>query len=283
MSCKPSSAVIYAHRQRLWTAKLIHWFWNLVLKVLHVTSGIDDRAGGTTTALLSMAEAQSDIGMDVSVVSTFADGFSPTVSDRLRRAGVKITLIGPHNRLLAGHRDIALCLPGLIAAADVVHIHALWESIQHQAAVLCQRMHKPYLMSAHGMLDPWSLSQSKWKKRLYLALRLRHDLQSAAAIHFTNALERDQASALHLSGRTLIERYVFDWREFETLPASDTFRSRYPQLEGKRTLLFFGRLHPKKGLDLLLPAFAASEPRDAMLVLAGPVTDAYRAEADRAG
>jgi glycosyltransferase involved in cell wall biosynthesis len=76
----------------------------------------------------------------------------------------------------------------------------------------------------------------------------------------------------------VIEKYIIDWREFEHLPPAGSFRAQYPQLQGKRIVLFLGRLHPKKGLDLLLPAFAACEQRDAVLVLAGPIDDSYRSK-----
>jgi glycosyltransferase involved in cell wall biosynthesis len=127
------------------------------------------------------------------------------------------------------------------------------------------------------MLDPWSLAQGRWKKKLYLALRLRNDLARASAIHFTNAIERDQARGVGLGTPSLVEKYIIDLREFDHLPPAGTFRNLHPSLQGQRLVLFLGRIHPKKGLDLLLPAFAAASERcDAMLVLAGPVDEDYR-------
>ncbi|MBV8780052.1 MAG: glycosyltransferase [Phycisphaerae bacterium] len=248
------------------------------MKILHVTSGIDPRGGGTTTALAAMAEAQRDIGLDVTIISTFAADFESATADRLRADRIAVELIGPHGRFLAHHPDIARQLSTLIAAADIVHIHALWESIQHQAALISRRMNKPYLFTPHGMLDPWSLAQGRLKKRLYLALRLRRNLSLASAIHFTNAIERDLVSRLNIAAPTIVEPYILDLREFAAILPPGTFRATVPQLQQGPIVLFLGRLHKKKGLSLLMPAFAAMEGKDAMLVLAGPIDDEYRAE-----
>ena len=59
--------------------------------------------------------------------------------------------------------------------------------IQHRAARLCQLTGRPYLIRPCGGLHPWAMSRGRLKKRLYLALRLRRNLDKAAAIHFTTA------------------------------------------------------------------------------------------------
>jgi len=120
-----------------------------------------------------------------------------------------------------------------------------------------------------GMLDPWSLAQGRWKKALYLAWRLRSDLNRAAALHFTTGIERDRTRALRLRVPALVEPNGIDSTDMDRLPPRGAFRARHGF--GDRLLvLFLGRLHPKKGLDLLLPAFAAAAPPQAVLVVAGP-------------
>jgi glycosyltransferase involved in cell wall biosynthesis len=245
------------------------------MHVLHVTPSLDPRAGGTTTALVALAHAQKDFGLQVTVASTFAADFRADSVDRLRESGIPVYLIGPNRKLLAYHPNIAATISPLIEAADIVHVHALWEEIQHQTAGIARRFNKPYLFTPHGMLDPWSLSQGRLKKKIYLALRLRRDLVRASALHFADELERDLAAGLQLSTPALVERHVVDLSEFQTLPPKDQFRQRYPQLGNRPIVLFLSRLHPKKGLDLLIPAFAKLKTRDAVLVLAGPGDDRY--------
>src|SRR5262249_15680957 len=64
--------------------------------------------------------------------------------------------------------------------------------------------------------------------------------------------------------------------EFEQLPPRGTYRNRCPQLAGKRMIVFLGRVHPGKGLELLVPAFAQANITDAMLVIVGPDSENFQ-------
>jgi glycosyltransferase involved in cell wall biosynthesis len=167
-------------------------------------------------------------------------------------------------------------LNALATEADVVHIHALWEEIHHQAARAARRARVPYLFRPAGMLDPWSLSQGRLRKRVFLALRLRGHLKRAAGIHFTTEIERDVSlEALGLETRAFVEPNGLDFAEFEPPPRPGAFRERHPELLGdsRPMILFLSRLHHKKGLDLLVPAFAKADTNNAALVIAGPESE----------
>ena len=248
------------------------------LRILHVTSGIDPRQGGPTAALMAMTAAQVEAGLRVTLVSTFAHDFRDDAVQRLRKTSVIVELIGPTSRPLAWHGQIKPVLRRLIADADVVHVHGLWEEIQHRAAIESYRARVPYIVTPHGMLSPWSLAHRGLKKRIYLALRARHDLNRAAALHFTDEVERDLVASLKLAAPAIVERLIVDLAEFDSLPPRGEFRRPYPHLENRRVVLFLGRLHRVKGLELLIPAMAQVKPADAVLVLAGPDSgDGYRA------
>lgn len=249
-----------------------------MVKVLHVLSGIDSRSGGPAAALVGLTCAQAEFGLGVSVVVTYRAGDDLTHAQELRARGVNVVTIGPAFGPLMRHRDLFSSVSAQVAAADVVHIHAVWEEIQHVAALAARRLHKPYFVRPCGMLDPWSLAQSRWKKRAYMAWRLRSDLNHAAALHFTAELERDLTQRLELRAPALIEPNGLSLAEFAVLPPANSFRSRFPVLMGKPLILFLSRIHPKKGLDYLLPAFAAMHDTRAVLVIAGPDSDGYAKE-----
>lgn len=160
--------------------------------------------------------------------------------------------------------------------ASVIHIHGLWEEVQCRAARVAQAHRKPYLIRPCGMLDPWSLAQGRWKKSLYLRLRLRSVLDGAAAIHFTTHTEGELTRPLRLRAPALVEPNGLSLEEYASLPPPGTFRLRHGIHPGRLLLLFLSRLHPKKGLDLLLPAFARLVG-DSLLVIAGPDQNDYRA------
>jgi glycosyltransferase involved in cell wall biosynthesis len=253
------------------------------MHVLHVNSGVDPRQGGPTTAMLAMIHAQIDVGATITVAATFGHDFEPAAAEQMKRIGADIHLIGPSTNLLAWHRKIKPTLKHLIARADIVHIHGVWEEIQHQAARIARKQRKRYLFTPHGMLDPWSLAQSARKKRWYLKLRLKRDLDHASAIHFTDETERDLVASLQIKSPALVERLIIDLSDFQPLPARGQFRAKFAKQFGDRPfVLFMSRIHHKKGLDLLVPAFAKSaSAHGATLVIAGPDVGGYQAAVEQ--
>jgi glycosyltransferase involved in cell wall biosynthesis len=247
------------------------------MKVLHVVSSIDPRSGGPVEALRGLTRAQQAEGVDAQVLATWSPGEDTGLAQRLQEAGVPVRLVGPCRRPLGWRWGLAATVARCVAEAHLVHIHALWEEVQHQAARSAWRQGKPYLFRPCGMLDPWSLRQGRWKKALYLRFRLRADLDRASALHFTTEAERDLTASLGLKAPALVEPNGIDAADLDNLPLPGAFRSRVGISPGRLLVLFLGRLHPKKGLDLLLPAFARF-PGDALLVVAGPDSDGYRAQ-----
>ena len=256
-------------------------------RVLHVISSLDSRAGGPPVAMAGLCKAQRAAGIDVAVISSYRGDQGRDLADDLAAASIEVTRVGPARGPLQSHPDLPRAMDGAVGKADVVHVHALWEAVQHQAAVSARRAGKPYLVTSHGMLTPWSLRQKALKKRLYMALRLRGDLNGAAALHFTSAAERDLVVPLGLKPPALVEPLGVDLDEFRTLPPPGSFRAKFPPLHGKRIVMFLGRLHPRKGAEYLIPALARAKLADTTLVLVGPDSGGFRATleelADRHG
>jgi glycosyltransferase involved in cell wall biosynthesis len=252
------------------------------MRVIHVIPSIDRQAGGPTTALLGLAAAQVKAGSQVSVLTTFRAIEDRAMAQLFGEQGIKVEMIGPVQGKLGWHPDMAFLAAELVGRGHIVHIHAVWENLLHYAARAARRKKIPYVIRPCGMLDPWSLAQHSLVKKALLAWRVRSNLKRAAALHFTSATERDLTNPLKLKARAIVEPNGIDLGEFDQLPPAGTFAARYPQLQGRPFLLFLSRLHPKKGLDLLIPAFAkiAAEAAMAnvMLVLAGPDSDGYLAE-----
>jgi glycosyltransferase involved in cell wall biosynthesis len=243
------------------------------VKVCHVIPTLDARAGGPPRALVGLSRAQHEAGLEVTVVTGMRDDTDDRLIRSIRSGGVEVRRVGP--MVGRSHPDLAPTLDDAITQSDVVHIHALWDHIQHVAAATARRRRTPYVFRPCGMLDPWSLGQSRLKKQIYLALRLRRDLQHAAALHYTTTTERDLAGPLGLMPQAIVEPNGIDRAEFDPPPPPDFLRQRFPALGDRPIVLFLSRLHHKKGPDVLIEAFAKARPRDAALVLAGPGEEDY--------
>jgi glycosyltransferase involved in cell wall biosynthesis len=164
-----------------------------------------------------------------------------------------------------------------VRAADIVHVHGLWAVGPSMAAVYARMLGRPFVITPHGMLDHWSMRRSAGRKKLYAALIERTNLNAAAALHFFNAEEREEATAFGLRAPSFLLPNGVDLAQFADLPGRDVLASRYPQTRGKKVVLFLGRLHPKKGLPLLLQALPRLAP-DVLLIIAGPDEIGHRAE-----
>jgi glycosyltransferase involved in cell wall biosynthesis len=248
------------------------------MRVLHVISGIDPENGGPSMALHGLARAELGEGMDVQVVATWQRPTIPEIARRWRADGIPVRLVGPARGRLSSHPDIDANLNELIGRADVVHIHALWEEIQHCAARIAMQLGRPYLIRPCGGLHPWSLARGTWRKRAYLFWRLRKNLERASAIHYTSEDERRAAAPLHLSARSIVEPNGVDLAEFSNLPGRGAFRREHGIASDAPLVLFLGRIDPKKGLDVLVRAFGSLNMRGARLVLAGPDSGGHAAE-----
>lgn len=251
------------------------------MNILHVISSLDARAGGPPAALRGLALAQKIHGLGISVATTHRADQEAAFEEELKDAGITIHSVGPVHSKLGTHPNLRRTLAKAISETDILHIHGIWEDIQHKAAVEARKQGRPYIISPHGMLDPWSLNQRAMKKKLYLAWRMRRDLNCADGIHCCSRIERDLIRPLELKPPTIVEPNGLDLNEFNPLPEPGRFRSRYPEIAGRRIVLFLSRLHYKKGLDLLIPAFAQAEVPDTVLVLAGPCEASYRQKLDR--
>ena len=247
------------------------------MRIVHLIGGVDSRAGGPAMAMAGLCKAQREAGLDVSVVATFRAGRGRDIADDLGAHGITVTLVGPAQGPLSNHPHLAATLRGVIQQTDVVHAHGIWEQVQHEGAAICRQVGKPYVITPHGMLTPWSLKQKWLKKKLYMMLRLRRDLEAAAALHFTSAAEHDAVAPLKLKPKAIVEPLGVDLREFQTLPPRGTFRAKFPQIGGRKIVLFLGRLHPGKGVEYLIPAMADPGLEDAALVVAGPDSGGFQA------
>lgn len=160
----------------------------------------------------------------------------------------------------------------LLSEADIAHLHALWMYTSPLVRHWSQRKARPYVVTLNGMLDRWALQNSPFKKRLAAMLYERRSLNGAACIQVNTEAELASARSFGLEGPfCIIPNGV-------TLPTSAPSAQQMMgheigrlKTDGKRVLLYLGRLHPKKGLLNLLDGLArvGEDHADWILVIAG--------------
>lgn len=247
------------------------------MNVLHVIPALDTRVGGPVAALVGLTCAQVAAGLQVGVLAGKCDPASSHLLDTLKNAGVEVSLSEPLDLANSVKRPAGDAVHSALRHSRMVHIHGLWQDLQHQAAVAARSARVPYIMRPCGMLEQRSLERSRLKKFVYMLWRQRTDLRQACALHYSTATERDLTPPLGFHNEAIVEPNGIDLGEFQTLPLSGSFRRKYSIPEETRVLLFLGRIHPIKGLDMLIPAFSRLAAKNTLLVLAGPDEGGYEA------
>lgn len=248
-----------------------------------IAGSISRLAGGLFQSVRSSAQEIAKLGHPVHVyglrdVYSDADHAAwapllPTVLDTL----------GPSK--LGIPRDLRTRLDA--ANPDVLHQHGIWMGFSHSVARWGQRHDRPVVISPRGMLDPWALNQARTKKRIAALLYESRNLEGALVLH---ALNRAEARAIRAFGLKAPIAIIPNGTELPDLPQTPPPPDFLPQ-DGRRTLVFLGRLHPKKCVAELITAWTElardNAVRNWRLVVAGWGDSSYTNElaalADKAG
>jgi glycosyltransferase involved in cell wall biosynthesis len=155
---------------------------------------------------------------------------------------------------------------------DVVHVHALF-SFASVAAARCARQRDiPYVIRPLGVLNAYGMQKRRpLLKRLSFRCIEQPLLRHAAAMHYTSEQERIEARAAGATARPFVIPLGLDLEPLKSLPGPGLFLKRWPEAKGREIILFLSRIDPKKGLDLLIDAFAEAIRKlpGALLVIAG--------------
>ena len=146
------------------------------------------------------------------------------------------------------------------AAPDMAHVHGLWTYNSLAGYLWHLRTGRPLIYSAHGMLDPWALRNAKWRKRIAALLYEDRHLRVAACLH---ALCQAEAQSIRSYGLRSPICIIPNGINPPPLAESSKFNVESSPLQGvaqgRRILLYLGRLHPKKNLIALLKAWASAQ------------------------
>jgi glycosyltransferase involved in cell wall biosynthesis len=209
-------------------------------EVLHLIHSLDSQTGGVLSAVLLLNDTLNRLEVN----SRISD--DPTITPRNEK--------------------------------EWIIAHGLWQWPGRRA----QQLKNRYLVYPHGMLDPWfkkAYPLKHFKKQIYWWFKQGRILRDAHGVCFTTEEERllGQKTFFPYQAREIVTGLGVDAAPGKSDDQIETFQSQFPQLKGKKYLLYLGRFHPKKGVDDLIRAWKnRTHKEQTMLVLAGPLEERDR-------
>ncbi|HXQ21678.1 MAG TPA: glycosyltransferase [Candidatus Acidoferrales bacterium] len=255
------------------------------MRVLHVTPYFAPAFGygGPPRSVLGLCRALQQTGVAVRVFTTTANGadeLPSSTAEADQYDGVPVRYFPrAFPRRFFGAAGLRAALDAATRDYDLLHIHGLWNLPAWIAARYARSVGMPYVLSPRGMLQPGALALRRVRKQIAYPTVERRNLTGAALLHATSAAEA-QALAQQQFGVKIVT--VPNGVELppDEQPARGSFRQKLglTQPSDAPLIVFLGRVHPIKRLDLLAAAFDRVRvvgPR-AHLAIAGPSEAAYR-------
>ena len=244
------------------------------MRVLHVIPGLTN-ASGPTHALIQLVESLETIGIDVSV-SYLGDRLEEQIEPTLRRGNIY-----PFKTVYLKHWGYS---PGLhsfldqhIASFDLVHIHSLWLYPGFIGSKMALKHQVPYLIRPAGSLEPEALAHKSLLKRLYFSQIEEQIINKAALIHAVSAQEQSNIERLGFSPRCITIPNGISPNNYSELPSKERARQILNVPSDAPVLCYVGRIHPIKGLELLVPIMKGLVEAfpTLQLIIGGPNTHPY--------
>jgi glycosyltransferase involved in cell wall biosynthesis len=263
------------------------------MRVLHVIPSVGPLRGGPSVMLRTTTRALVRAGVSVDVATTDDNG-----PDRLDVAnsrpvveeGVTYWYFPRQTRFYTFSWPLTLWLAQNVKNYDLVHIHALFSYAAIPAAFWASYYQIPYIVRPLGVLNVLGMHKRRpWLKKISYHLIEKRIIRGSAVIHYTSEQERIEAAELGIDHSSIIIPNSTEIPSECAKSAPGRFRMMYPQLAERLIILFLSRLDPKKGLDILLPAFAEvrAQYAKATLVIAGSGEPSFvsslQQQADRMG
>jgi glycosyltransferase involved in cell wall biosynthesis len=242
------------------------------MKILRVIRTLDPASGGMAEGIRQIAPNLRKHGVSTTVIC-----LDPPGSDWLVNQGFDCYGLGPVAGEYGYRRGLPIRIHKHAQHHDIVIIDGIWH---HHAFATWRALHKtsiPYFVYPHGMLDSWfkrTYPLKHLKKWLYWPWADYRVLRDARAVLFTSNQELISAreSFWLYKAKEIVSGYGTSPPPINTASQLKLLFERFPQLQGKRIILFMGRIHPKKGVDILIEAFGqvANNENRLHLLIAGP-------------
>lgn len=226
------------------------------MRLLLSASSFNSHYGGPARSVPNLGLALSRLGMDVGL---WAPDGSASQSPLIQAYDAIQKLDGPLQEAW-----------NTFGRVDVLHDNGIWNLHHLRLSQLAERMGAPRMVSTRGMLEPWAMNYKPIRKKLAWWGYQHKSLREATAIHVTAPSEGAEVSRFGLN------QLMFDIPNGVDIPSWEcVIEHRTDSVDDRFTCLFLSRLHPKKGLPMLLEAWSKIMPNGWRLVISGPDEDGH--------
>lgn len=211
------------------------------MKVLIFISSLSNKDGGPSRSVPVLAKGLSENDVDVSLM-TFETADMNTHA--VQETNVKLVL------LRDGISSSELEATILDGHYNLIHLQTIWHPIYHKVVKIALKHNITYMTTPRGMLEPWAYSGQGWlkylKKKIAMVLYQKYDMDRSSCILATSDMERDNLRKLEFKAPIAV------------IPNGiviDDYPCRKNDKGVENQVIFLSRIHPKKGIELLINAW----------------------------
>jgi glycosyltransferase involved in cell wall biosynthesis len=224
------------------------------MKVIHIVGSIDKSAGGPSRSVPQTCEYVSLLGVEIELITRPSENpVTVNTTDTYKLTYYTLKELIVFSKSLSKN-EISL-----------IHLQHVWDPYIHVIARAAQKKGIPYIITPRGMLEPWIMNRHSWKKKIAMWLYQRKDIENAAYLHATCDMEKENIRKLGFKNPIVV------------IPNGIEIGNVKQKTEWQkvRNILFISRIHPKKGIELLIEAIALLQNKQLKLTIAGEGDESY--------